>query len=173
MVELDWFEDKCVELIGGEIIEMAPMLSPHWTALVLVQDELRKIFGEGFIVAGQLPLQMPNNSEPQPDVAVIRGGPRSYKDGLPTTAVLVVEISDTTLRYDRTTKASLYAAAGIEDYWILNLKARQLEVLRSPVEQARQKFGWAYLEKLEIKATGSIAPLAAPEVQIKVADLLP
>ncbi len=78
-----------------------------------------------------------------------------------------------TLRLDRTDKASLYAAAGIEDYWIVNLKARKVEVHRAPVENEKAKFGWIYQEKTEYKEDDTVSPLAAPHAKIKVADLLP
>lgn len=173
MAERGYFEGKRVELIGGEIIEMAPMLSAHWTSVVLVNEKMREVFANGFLVTVQLPLKLPNISEPEPDIAIIRGSLRDFADGLPQTAVLVIEISDSTLRLDRTDKASLYAAAGIEDYWIVNVKARKMEVHRAPVENEKAKFGWIYQEKTEYKEDDTASPLAAPHAKIKVADLLP
>ena len=139
----------------------------------MAHQKLQQIFSDGFLVTVQLPVKLPHLSEPEPDVAVIRGTVNDYEDELPATAVLVVEISDTTLRLDRTTKASLYAAAGIEEYWIVNLKARQLEVHRTRVENAKTKFGRAYEEKTEFKEDDSLSPLAAPDAKIAVKDLLP
>ena len=173
LTELGWFNERRVELIGGEIIEMAAMHEPHWVAGGLTETRLRTVFDVQYIIVVQKPLHLPAESAPEPDVAVVRGNWRDFNRGLPTTAVLVVEISDATLHYDRTTKASLYAAAGIEDYWIVNLKARQLEVHRTPIEHAKAKFGWIYEHKTEFKATDSVSPLAAPQAEIKVADLLP
>ena len=173
MAERGYFEGKRVELIGGEIIQMAPMLSPHWAGVMLAHKILQQIFNDDFIVTVQLPVKLPNISEPEPDVAIIRGAIRDFSESLPQTAVLIIEISDTTLHYDRTTKASLYAAAGVEDYWIVNLKARQVEVHRTPIEHAKAKFGWTYQDKTEFKAEDSVSPLAASEAKIKVADLLP
>lgn len=173
MAERGYFEGKRVELIGGEIIEMAPMLSPHWISVGLTSDAIRQVFSQGHIVTVQLPLTLPRVSEPEPDVAVVQGTWRDYHEGLPQTAVLLIEISDATLRYDRTTKASLYAAAGIEDYWIVNLKARQVEIYRTPVENEKAKFGWIYQDKTEYKEEQTISPLAAPQANIKIADLLP
>ena len=173
MAERGYFEGKRVELIGGEIIEMAPMLSLHWISVGLTEEAIRKVFTQGYIVTAQLPLKLPQISEPEPDIAVVHGTWRDYKEGLPQTAVLVVEISDATLRYDRTDKASLYAAAGIEDYWIVNVKARQVEIHRTPIENEKAKFGWLYQDKTEYKEDNTISPLAAPNAQIKVADLLP
>lgn len=173
MTELGWFDGRRVELIGGEIIEMASMLHPHWLAGEKVEDALRAIFGVGYRVIVQKPLPLLKSFAPEPDIAIIRGALSDFAEGFPATALLVVEISDTTLRLDRTDKASLYAAAGIEDYWIVNLKARQLEVHRTPVEHAKAKFGWIYQEKTEFKETDSVSPVAAPESKITVADLLP
>ena len=173
MAELGWFENKRVELIGGEIIEMASMLHPHWMAGEKAEDEVRRIFGVGYRIVIQKPLRVRNHSAPEPDIAVLKGGLSDFKDGLPTTAVLAVEISDATLRTDRTDKVSLYAAAGIEDYWIVNVKARKVEVHRVPVENTKAKFGWIYQEKTEYKEDQTISPLAAPQAKIKVADLLP
>jgi Uma2 family endonuclease len=84
-----------------------------------------------------------------------------------------VEVADSTVRYDRTVKASLYASAGIEEYWVLALGARRLDVFRQPVPTEDQRFGWAYSSVTAIPAEGDVTPLAAPESAIRVADLLP
>jgi Uma2 family endonuclease len=173
MAEWGWFEDRRVELIGGEIIEIASMLHPHWMAGEKVEDALRDIFGVGYRVVVQKPLRVRDDSAPEPDIAVLKGQLSDFENGLPTSALLVVEISDATLRTDRTDKASLYASAGIEDYWIVNLKARQLEIYRTPIESKKAKFGWDYKDKTTYKQDDTILPLAAPKAKIKVADLLP
>jgi Uma2 family endonuclease len=173
MAGLGWFEGRRVELIGGEITEIAPMLSPHWATVGLTAQAIGQVFVQNYIVTVQLPLKLPRISEPEPDVAVVRGTWRDYNENLPTTAVLVVEISDTTLRRDRTDKASLYTSAGIEDYWIVNLKAQQVEIYRTPIESKKAKFGWDYKGKTTYKKEDTISPLAAPKAKIKVADLLP
>lgn len=173
MAELGWFEGRHVELIEGEIIEMAAMGDRHWLALVLVSDELRRVFSEGYFLSGQSPLRLSSKSEPEPDVAVIQGRGRDYQGTIPSTAALVVEISDSTLSYDRTQKAGLYARAGIAEYWILNLMDNQLEVHRKPGARPDQPFGFGYLN-LSFHFSGEIvSPLAAPEAQVAVADLLP
>ena len=102
------------------------------------------------------------------------GSTRSYAGrGNPTTALLIVEVSETTLAFDRRHKASLYAAAGIADYWIVNLVQRQLEVYRSPVSDAAQLFGFGYSSRTILDAGDAVAPLAAPKANVAVADLLP
>ena len=102
------------------------------------------------------------------------GNPRDYLGtGHPKTALLVIEVSDTTLPFDRNRKASLYAAAGIADYWIINLMDRQLEVLRQPIADASAPHGLTYGQTQILKSGEAIAPLAAPTSQIAVTDLLP
>jgi Uma2 family endonuclease len=88
-------------------------------------------------------------------------------------ALLVIEVADSSLAFDRTVKASLYASAGVADYWIINLAQRQCEVHRKPVRSAKARFGWRYSQIAILKPRDSIAPLAAREKPISVADLLP
>src|SRR5204862_46858 len=90
----------------------------------------------------------------------------------PTTALLVVEVADTTLSYDRNTKASLYAASGIADYWIVNIPGQQLEVFRDPVPDASARFGVRYSSRTILVAGDVVSPLALPAAQVPVADLL-
>lgn len=164
MGKLGWFEGKRVELLEGEIVQMSPMNDPHWWAIVLTERALRGVFGDEFLVVSQLPIALSTTSEPEPDVAVIKATLRERSK--PKTAALVVEVSDTTLRLDQTTKAQLYAQAGIIEYWIINLKARQLEVRRDPGAKG-------YSETTTLKADGEVSPLSSPESKIKIADLLP
>jgi Uma2 family endonuclease len=158
--------DARLELIDGEILDMAPQQSLHSTAVRLVEDALRGAFGAGFDVRAQLPLAIDDRSEPEPDVAVVTGGPRDYRDAHPTTAVLVVEIADSSLALDRGRKLALYARNGIADYWILNLVDDCLEVYRQPM-------GARYASPAVLDGGDSIAPLAQPEHPLAVADLLP
>lgn len=160
------FEDRRVELINGEIIEMSPMTSKHGVAIHLVQDALRTLFGDGYFVATQIPLDLGGISEPEPDVAVYTGTARDYTDQKPSHALLVVEISHATLTPDRNEKANLYAKAGIQDYWIINLKNNVLEVYRDPAETGYQSMTC-------LTAQDGISPLALPSVQISVATMLP
>src|SRR5262245_58521196 len=112
--------DTRLELIEGRIVEKErPMNSPHATSLTLTEVEMRRIFPSGHVIRVQLPLKLGLRNEPLPDVAVVTGSVRDYSANHPTTAVLVIEISDTTLRFDRTTKASIYARANIPEYWLV------------------------------------------------------
>ena len=162
-----------VELIDGEIIEMSPQKSGHATAIRLTEEALRLAFGAGYDVRVQMPLALDPLSEPEPDVAVVRGSPRDYRDAHPASALLVVEVADTTLSYDREQKGSLYARAGVADYWILNLSEGRLEVFRDPIAMAQARYGWIYRTVGYYTAGEQVSPLAAPQAVVPVADLLP
>jgi Uma2 family endonuclease len=155
-----------VELIDGEILTVTPQGSLHATALRLAEDALRASFGPGFDVRAQLPLSCGAHSLPEPDIAVVSGKPRDFRAAHPTNAVLIVEIADTTLEYDRQGKGSLYARTGIRDYWILNLGNRCLEVYRNPDKAS-------YRSTSRLLAGESISPVAAPGAKIAVSDILP
>src|SRR5438309_1973038 len=124
MSDLGWFQDQRVELIDGEIVDMPVPGNPHCVGTECVAEVLRGLFGPGHWVRVQMPLALSINSEPIPDVAVVPGTPRTFT-GHPTNALLVVEVSDTTLSYDRNRKAPLYAQGGIADYWVVDLNGRQ------------------------------------------------
>jgi Uma2 family endonuclease len=174
-VESGVFEGQRVELIDGEIIEMSPQFEPHVASILLVARAMRRIFGESaYIVRTQSPLRIGNQSEPEPDVAVVKGSVRDFvKTGHPQDALLVVDVAHSSLAFDRGDKASLYASAEIADYWIVNLLQRQVEVHRKPARDARQRFGYRYSDVTVVKKTGSVAPLAARKHKIAVADMLP
>ena len=173
MAELGFFEGKRTEFLEGEIIEMPTMKSPHATALELVYDVMRDVFSRDFAVRSQSPIDLHEEFEVVPDVFAIKGNARDFRSSHPKTADLIIEISDTTLSYDRNRKASLYAKFGIQDYWILNLKNRTLEVYRRPSEDDNIYYGFGYAEKLTFDEKSEVSPLAAPAAKIKIADLLP
>jgi Uma2 family endonuclease len=173
MAELGVFKPgERVELMGGRIIEMAPQHSPHATALLLTQDELRAVFIAGYVVRMQLPLDVSPSSQPEPDLAIVQGNIRDYTNAHPSMALLVVEVSDSTLAFDRGEKASLYASAGVPEYWIVNLKDRCLEVHRDPIPML-QPYGYGYRSRTQYFSTDTVSPLAAPQSAVKVEDLLP
>ena len=167
------FGDKRVELIEGAIYEMSPIGVAHWVAVNLVTQELNKVFATGFFVSAQNAIEFGKKSQPQPDVAVFKGSIRDFKKNIPHKAVLIIEVSDSTLKFDRTEKMSLYAKNKIAEYWLLNLKERKLEIYRAPFEDANALHGWSYSDIRVLEATESIAPLSALQSQINVADLLP
>ena len=162
-----------IELLGGEMIVKEPQPSPHATAIRLAQRVLTAAFGPGWDVRAQLPLALDDESEPEPDVSVVRGGPRDYRDAHPQRPVLVVEVALSRLRFDREHKGSLYARARVPDYWIVNLADRRLEVHREPIPDAAAPFGWRYTQTVALAGDARACPLAAPDATVTVADLLP
>jgi Uma2 family endonuclease len=167
------FAGKRVELIEGMVVEMAAMSRPHWAASNLAGDALRRIFTEGYVVTTNLPAYLGEFSDPEPDIAIIPGSPRDYLEDTPTRPLLVVEVSDTSLRYDQTWKAGLYAMNAVPDYWIVNLVDRRLEVRRGPSEDAGQPFGFGYRSLTVLTPADLVSPLANPDASIRVGDLLP
>jgi Uma2 family endonuclease len=165
-------EDR-IELIGGEMIVKEPQYSPHATAIRLVARALRRVFGDGWDVSTQLPVALDEDSEPEPDICVVPGDPRDYRDAHPERPVLIVEVSLSRLGFDREHKGSLYARAGIADYWIVNLPDRRVEVYREPVPDGAASFGWRYGRSVALGPDERISPLAAPTPRIAVGDLLP
>lgn len=158
--------DARVELLDGEIIDMSPQKSAHATAVGLVEDVLRGCIDEGYHIRSQKPLALDDRSEPEPDIAVVPGRLRDYADRHPDTALLIVEVADTSLAYDQVSKALAYARNGIADYWILNLRDRALEVCREADDRG-------YGQRRLIDARGQATPLVAPQCVIRVDDLLP
>jgi Uma2 family endonuclease len=162
-----------IELLGGELIVAEPQSSPHYTAIGLAQDALQRAFGAGWLVRTQGPIALDELSEPEPDVAVARGSMRDYSQEHPARPVLVVEVALSSLSLDRHHKGSLYARARLQDYWILNLAERVLEVYREPVEDTRAPFGWRYASVQALGPGLSTTPLAAPVGRVLISDLLP
>ena len=173
LAEQGFFLQQRAELIDGEIINMAAMNGPHRTSIVKADRKLQRLFAEGFFVTVQCPLSIGAASDPEPDVAVIAGEVDDFTNTHPTTAVLIIEVAETSLRFDRNHKGSLYAQAGVPDYWILNLPNRRLEVRRRPVADENALFGFSYAELTVYAPDDTVAPLAKPETQILVSDLLP
>ena len=167
--DLGMFEGRRAMLIHGAIIEEGPMNPPHAVAGEKTEDAVRAAFGPGWRVRVQKPLVFGLTIDPEPDVAVVRGAPALGPH--PTTAELVVEVSDTSLTYDLTTKAELYATAGIADYWVLDVDGRRLHVFRDP--QPIPDGGAAYRNRTTHSPADAVAPLAAPAAAVRVADLLP
>ena len=162
-----------VELIAGALLVAEPQGSRHASTLSVVADALRAVFGAGWYVMVQLPIALDDDSEPEPDVAVVPGAPRDYRDGHPSRPVLVVEVADESLRGDRGRKGSLYARGGVADYWIVDVAGGALEVYRRPSPSPIAPLGWTYADRQRLGAGETVSPLAAPGAVIAVADLLP
>ena len=172
--ELGFFDGQRVELIGGQIIEMTPEGPRHAALSEIVRRALEAVFPPGrYHVRSAKPLALGSWDEPEPDAAVVEGEPRDYLGTHPTGAVLVVEVSDTTLAYDRGEKADLYAAAGVADYWIVSPRERIVEVCRQAAPHADSKTGYRYAERRYLTSGETMAPLAAPDRLVPVAGLLP
>lgn len=172
LAKMGIFNGRRVELIEGEILEMSPQLPPHTAAIFLAEETMRAVFSKGYVVRTQAPLSLGMDSDPEPDVAVVAGSLRDYTQSHPTSAVLVIEVAEASLTLDRERKARLYAEAGIEDYWIVNLRQRQVEVCRKPQKKPRQRKA-TYTQVTIYGEKDTVSPLAAPRAKIKVADLLP
>jgi Uma2 family endonuclease len=159
-----------VELLNGKILTMSPQNVAHATCLRLVNRYLLNTFTDGEIVNVQLPLALDDRSEPEPDIAVVRGEIRDYADHHPTAAdaVLIVEISESSIEFDRKDKLTAYARAGIPEYWIVNLVDNVIERHWSPV-------GDGYEDGQILNATDTIAPVGfdGGAATILVAELLP
>lgn len=166
-------EDDPVELLDGLLVVKEPQHTPHTTAIDLVVAALRTAFGPGWLVRAQAPMAANRRSEPEPDVYVVPGGPRDYLREHPTRPALVVEVAHSSLRLDRTRKAAIYARAGVEDYWILNLADRVLEVHRDPARLDTPRRRWGYRSIQALGPDEAVGPLAAPPARVLVADLLP
>lgn len=158
-------EEK-VELIEGILYEMAPQSSSHATGVRGSNEALRSVFSKGYDVRSQLPLALGFDSEPEPDVAVVSGTWRDYSHTHPTTAILIVEVADSSLIHDRKRKTRLYARAGIPEYWILNLVRWCLEVYREPKDGV-------YTSHVILREGDSVSPLSRPEASIPVGSLFP
>jgi Uma2 family endonuclease len=168
-----WVEGRKLILIDGEILEMAQAKPPHDRALGLTGNWLGGVFpNTQFWVRIQMGLYFGINTDPLPDLAVVPGTPRTLTQ-VPTTALLVIEVAESSLAFDTKDKASLYAAAGIQDYWVIDVENRQLHVFRDPQPDATRRYNHWYSKVSLLNPTDSIAPLAAPNNSVSVNDLLP
>ena len=159
-----------VELIRGEIVEMSPMGPRHYAFVNNLNGLLVVRLIDRAIVAVQGPIVLAEDSEPEPDIAVVRGRIEDYLDAHPTSPVLVVEVADSSLARDRNRKSGLYARAGVADYWIANLLGNVLEVYRDPERTAAGR--WRYATVRVLKPRALVSPLAAPRARLRVAELL-
>jgi Uma2 family endonuclease len=160
--------DQKLELVDGELISKMGKNRPHVNALIFVQGWLIRVFGWEFInpetPIDVAPEDNPTN-EPQPDILVLKRPSREFRNANPQPADLhlVVEVSDTSLGFDLTKKAALYARAGIVEYWVLDVAARRLVVHREPA-------GGQYTAVAVYGEHETIAPLAAPGAEFRVAE---
>ncbi len=173
LAEAGFFAGKRVMLIDGEVYTMSPQNEPHSTGIIVTAHALYAAFGEGVTYRQQMPLDLGQSSDPEPDIAVVAGPPRSRPVRRPNAALLVVEVADSSLAFDTGDKASLYAAGGIIDYWVVDLVHDRLVVFREPRPDPAARFGHAYTTVHYRGRGDSVAPLAVPAAQVAVTDLLP
>ena len=140
-----FYEDDHIELINGEIIEMASKGIAHETSLRKLWKELPKILGDKATLQSQAPITLPPNSEPEPDFAIVQNRADDYLSAhpKPTDVLLVMEVADSSLAYDQDVKIPLYAKAGITDYWIFNLFDNYLEAYSEPYQDNQGRYGYS------------------------------
>jgi len=134
------FREERVELLDGEIVTLSPKNSPHAATVHRLWSALSRMLGDTAHVRAQDPIILDDWSEPEPDIAVCQPDPYDYAREHPraTQVLLVIEVADSSLSYDRNRKARAYAASGIPDCWLVNLRDRQIEVLSDPDAAARR-----------------------------------
>jgi Uma2 family endonuclease len=170
--QLGWFDRERVELVAGQVLRRAAQTDEHAISLRLTDVAIRMAFPKDYVFCIQMPFNVSGATEVEPDLAVVRGTLRSVKKH-PTTAALIVEISDTTLAYDRGRKANLYASRGVRDYWVVNLIDRVVEVRRKAAADPDADFGHSYSETVIYRPGQTISPLGARKAKVRVVDLLP
>ncbi|MFO0685311.1 MAG: Uma2 family endonuclease [Sandaracinus sp.] len=163
LVEAGAFDGEKVELIRGVLVRMTPQGVPHAAVIQRLNAILLRALGDRAVVRPQLPLLGPEESEPEPDFAVVAPGEgeRSH----PATALLVIEVAASSLVYDRDTKGRLYAEMAVPEYWIVDLAGRCIEVHRAPSEGRYQR--------VDVVRPGEAIQLVSfPDVSLVVADVL-
>ncbi len=165
MVESGILIDRRVELIQGEIVEMPSEGIPHAAMSDEAAEYLRAVLGSRARVRTTHPITLPNHSEPEPDIAIVAPSPEIYRQHhpYPENIFWLIEYADASLTKDLGSKKAAYAEAGIQEYWVVNLRILQLTVFRDP--QASD-----YETALTL-TEGTIAPVAFPEVAIAVPRL--
>lgn len=166
MSDIGLFCDERVELIDGEILDMSPINWPHVVAVNRLHEVLAFLMNERFWLNMQHPAALADGL-PQPDAAVYPGRMADYSDH-PTNPVLLVEVADSSLRFDLNRKATVYARAAVPEYWVLDLENRLLHVFRDPDPDKA-----IYKSVQKLTPTDRVAPLFAPAASILAADVLP
>jgi Uma2 family endonuclease len=158
-------DDRRVELLEGDIVEIAPEGMPHAVYCGRTVKYLRNLLGDRAELRETHPITLPNNSEPEPDVAIVRSPDTQYlaHHPYPEDIFWLIEYSDSTLAKDLNAKQRIYAQAGILEYWVVNLQASELIIFRGAGNDAYQT---------EVKLTsGSISPLSFPDIEVEVRRL--
>lgn len=156
----------CVELLEGYIVEMVPQEPPHASTTSSFGNDFVMLFADKAWVRQQLPITIPPNSEPEPDIAVVRLDPNRYMDAHPSPedVYLLAEVSYSTLKFDREQKSTIYAQANIPEYWVIDVKNKQLLVFREPKNDS-------YQTQYTLSASDTISPKSFPEIALKLSTL--
>jgi Uma2 family endonuclease len=174
LVDLGVFEPgERLELLDGLLAVREPQGSRHAAGIRRVVEALRRALGEAWQIDSQLPIALDDDSEPEPDVSVVARDSAAYRHGHPSRPVLVVEVAESSYEVDRHYKMSLYARAGVPEYWIVDVARDRLEVHRDPVASSEATLGWAYSRVEILSRSGTVRTLLAPERPIRVEHLLP
>ncbi len=160
--------EERLELIEGNIIKISAKGTVHASATRRTASLLHNLLGNQAAVYNKSPIALDDNSEPEPDIAVVRIDPFDYATHHPTPSevYLIIEVADSSLTFDREIKAKIYARSGIADYWVLNVGDRQLHVFREPAVDG-------YQSEVILVETASISPLQFPIVNIAIQEMLP
>jgi Uma2 family endonuclease len=173
LVDLGVFWGEPIELIGGQLVVAEPQGPYHASAVTKVDYALRAVLPAGWIVRLQAPVSLDDESEPEPDLVVVQRNPGDYRASHPARSALAVAVAESSLEFDRQRKGSLYARAGIQDYWIVNLVDRALEVYRRPESDPTAPYGWRYRSFTSLTPESFVVPQAFASSRIVVADLFP
>jgi len=173
LVELGMFTGERLELIDGLLLFREPQGVRHSTGIRRVVDALRAVLGPEWRVDSQLPIALDDDSEPEPDVSVVAHDPALYRVAHPSRPALVVEIADSSYRFDRADKMSLYARGAVPEYWLVDLVHEALRLHRDPEPAPAAPYGWHYRTVQILKPPATVATLIAPAHPIPVAALLP
>ena len=158
-------EDERVELLVGEIVQMSPQEKPHARAIAKLNRWFAQALGDEYVVRPQLPLTLAD-SEPEPDLAIVRADDEAAAERHPRTALLVVEIADSSARHDLVVKSEIYARAGIPEYWLVLVKSRVVEVFRDPEPDSG-----SYRTRFTVGGDGTVTPSAFAGLTLSVATL--
>lgn len=158
-------EDDRVELLEGVIVEMSPQSERHAQAIQRLTRILFRALGDDYAIRPQLPLTLGENSEPEPDIAVMRAQDALSHREHPSRALLVIEVAGDSLRKDRAVKSNLYARFGVAEYWVVNLEERTIEVQRDPGPDGRYR--WMRAATVE----DTLEAASVPGVRVPVAEL--
>jgi len=158
--------DERLELINGEILKVAPMNAPHISYVIRLSRIFTERLTKRAIVSTQLPIVINEESEPEPDISILRWRSDDYFSGKPKAqdVYLLIEVASASLLFDRRVKLPLYARVGVPEVWIVNVQARQLEVYRTPK-------GEDYAERQILQPTDRISLLAFPDVEIPLSEV--